>query len=39
MTTPLHIYATFARGNNFIVTDDARLIGLTYEDYWRGVLK
>ena len=37
--TPMHLYASFLFGDNKIVTEDGRFIGLTYEDYWRGVLK
>lgn len=36
--TAFHTHAEFA-GGKFIVTDDGRLIELTREDYWRGVLK
>ena len=36
---PMHLYASFLVGDNKIVTDDGRFIGLTYEDYWRGVSK
>jgi hypothetical protein len=37
--TVIHTYATFLFGDNKIVADDGRFIGLTYEDYWRGVMK
>jgi hypothetical protein len=36
---PIHLHADFLFGDNRIITDDGRLIGLTYEDYWRGVVK
>jgi hypothetical protein len=35
----LQMYGVFVCGSNYIITDDGRFIGLTYEDYWRGVLK
>jgi hypothetical protein len=34
-----HLHAVFTRGSNYIITDDGRIISLTYEDHWRGVLK
>ena len=37
--TDVWLHASFLFGDNKIVTDDGRFIGLTYEDYWRGVLK
>ena len=37
--TVFHLHATYEHGANYIITDDARAIGLTYEDHWRGVLK
>ena len=33
------VMATYPSGANYIITDDARIIGLTYEDMWRGVKK
>ena len=35
----MHLYASFLFGDNKIVTDEGRFIGLCYEDSWRGVLK
>ena len=35
----IHIMATYCIGDNRVITDDGRFIGLAYEDYWRGVLK
>ena len=29
----------YVLGANFIITDDARAIGITFEDNWRGVMK
>lgn len=35
----IHIMATYTTGDNQVITDDGRFIGITYGDCWRGVLK
>lgn len=38
-STSITLVADYVAWNSFIITDDARLIGLVFEDHWRGMLK